>query len=169
MKYIIEFMDEPELLKEGLAYYACVDAPWFIASDDIIRNLTPYTEVENYKQGTSDAWEFAGYLNAIGRDIVENIYLSMNGGKGMDVAFEMTYEEAKKEYDEYYQKKIEKNFCVGAEVENKDGETAYVLNPDYNGCLVLSMKEYECPQIQRKENWKCTGAINDQIENMLMR
>jgi hypothetical protein len=140
-----------------------------MASDQIIGKLTPYTEGEDYKQGTSDAWGFAGYLNAIGRDIVENIYLSMNGGKGLDVALEMTYEEAKKEYDEYYQRKREKNFCVGAEVENKDGETAYVLNPDYGGCLVLSMKEYACPQIQRKENWKCTGAINDQIENMLMR
>jgi hypothetical protein len=173
MKYIIEFKDEPELLEEGLAYYKCVDAPWFIASDNIIKELlpytTPYTEGEDYKQGTSDAWEFAGYLNEIGRDIVENVYLSMNGGKGMGVAFEMTYEEAKKKYDEYYQKKREKNFCVGAEVENEDGETAYVLNPDYGGCLVLSMKEYACPQIQRKENWKCTGAINDQIENMLMR
>jgi hypothetical protein len=173
MKYIIEFKDEPELLAEGLAYYKCVDAPWFIASDNIIKELlpytTPYTEGEDYKQGTSDAWEFAGYLNEIGRDIVENIYLSMNGGKGLDVALEMTYEEAKKEFDEYYQKKREKNFCVGAEVKNKDGETAYVLDPDYGGYLVLSMKEYECPQIQIKENWKCTGVINDQIEHMLMR
>jgi hypothetical protein len=169
MKYIIEFKDEPELKEEGLSYYTCVDAPWFMASDNIIGKLTPYTEGEDYKQGTSDAWEFARYLNEIGRDIVENVYLSMNGGKGMDVALEMTYEEAKKEYEEYYQKKREKNFCVGAEVKNKDGETAYVLDPDYGGYLVLSMKEYECPQIQIKENWKCTGVINDQIEHMLMR
>lgn len=169
MKYIIEFHDEPELMEEGLAYYTCVDAPWWSASDHLIGKLTPYTEGEDYKRGTSDAWDFARHLNGIGQDIVGNIYLSMNGGKGMDVALEMTYEEAKKEYDEYYQKKREKNFCVGAEVENEDGETAYVLNPDYDGCLVLSMKEYACPQIQRKENWKCTGAINDQIEHVLVR
>lgn len=169
MKYIIEFKDEPELLEEGLAYYTCVDAPWWSASDHLIGKLTPYIEGEDYKRGTSDAWDFARHLNGIGQDIVGNIYLSMNGGKGMDVALEMTYEEAKKEYDEYYQKKREKNFCVGAEVENEDGETAYVLNPDYDGCLVLSMNEYACPQIQRKENWKCTGAINDQIEHMLVR
>ena len=169
MKYIIEFNDEPGLMEEGLSYYKCVDAPWLMASDQIIGKLTPYTEGEDYKQGTSDAWEFARYLNEIGRDIVETVYLSMNGGKGMDVALEMTYEEAKKEFDEYYQKKREKNFCVGAEVKNKDGEIAYVLNPDYDGCLVLSMKEYACPQIQRKENWKCTGNVNDQIEKVLMR
>ena len=170
MKYIIEFKDEPELLEEGLAYYKCVDAPWFIASDNIIKELmpytTPYTEGEDYKQGTSDAWEFARYLNEIGRDIVENVYLSMNGGKGMDVALEMTYEEAKKEFDEYYQKKREKEFCVGAEVENEDGEYAYVLNPDYDGCLVLSMEKYVCPQIQQKHKWKCTGIVNESIKRM---
>ena len=188
MKYIIEFKDEPELLEEGLAYYTCVDAPWWSASDHLIGKFTPYTEggeyqrgfddahkiiikecKHSYKQGTSDAWDFARHLNGIDQDIVGNIYLSMNGGKGMDVALEMTYEEAKKEYDEYCQKKREKEFCVGAEVENKDGDIAYVLNPDYDGCLVLSMREYECPQIQRKELWKCTGAINDEIEHMLVR
>lgn len=169
MKYIIEFNDEPGLMEEGLSYYKCVDAPWFMASDLIIGKLTPYTEGEDYKQGTSDAWDFARHLNALAHDITDIIYLSMNGGKGMDVALEMPYTAAKRIYDEYYQEKREKDFCVGAEVKNKDGETAYVLNPDYDGCLVLSMKEYECPQIQRKENWKCTGAINDQIEHMLMR
>lgn len=166
MKYIIEFMDEPELLKEGLAYYTCVDAPWFVASDDIIRELTPYTEGEDYKQGTSDAWDFARHLNALTHDITDNIYLSMNGGKGLDVALEMTYEDAKKEYEEYFQRKKEKEFCVGAEVENEDGEYAYVLIPDYDGCLVLSMEKYVCPQIQEKHKWKCTGLVNESIKRM---
>lgn len=166
MKYIIEFYDEPELMEEGLSYYKCVDAPWFMPSDQIIGKLTPYTEGEDYKQGTSDAWDFARHLNGIGKDIVGNIYVSMNGGKGMEVALEMTYEEAKKEYDEYYQKKREKNFCVGAEVENKDGEIAYVLNPDYDGCLVLSMEKYACPQIQQKHKWKCTGIVSESIKRM---
>ena len=188
MKYIIEFKDEPELKEEGLSYYTCVDAPWWSASDHLIGKLTPYTEEEEYQRGFDDAhkismeeckrsyekgiaeaWDFARHLNALAHDITDIIYLSMNGGKGLDVALEMPYTAAKRIYDEYYQEKREKDFCVGAEVENKDGEIAYVLDPDYGGYLVLSMKEYECPQIQIKENWKCTGVINDQIEHMLMR
>lgn len=166
MKYIIEFKDEPELKEDGPLYYKCVNAPWFSASDFLIGRLTPYTEGEEYQHGTSDAWDFARHLNGLGRDIVGNIYLSMNGGKGVDVAFEMTYEDAKKKYEEYFQRKKEKAFCVGAEVENEDGEYAYVLNPDYDGCLVLSMEKYVCPQIQQKNKWKCTGRVNESIKRM---
>lgn len=120
----------------------------------------------SYERGIAEAWDFARHLNAVTSDITDNIYLSANGGKGVDVALEMTYEDAKKEYDEYFQKKREKDFCVGAEVENEDGETAYVLIPDYDGCLVLSMEKYACPQIQRKHKWKCTGHVNETLKSM---
>ena len=183
MKYIIEFHDEPELMEEGLSYYTCVDAPWWSASDHLIGKLTPYKEGEEYQRGFDDAhkisieecqrpyergiaeaWDFARHLNAVTSDITDNIYLSANGGKGMDVALEMTYEDAKKEYEEYFQRKKEKAFCVGAEVENKSGEHAFVLIPDYNGCLVLSMEKFVCPQIQQKHNWKCTGHVSEFIK-----
>ena len=120
----------------------------------------------SYEKGIAEAWGFARHLNAVSPNITDNIYLSANGGKGMYVALEMTYEDAKKEYEEYFQRKKEKAFCVGAEVENEDGEYAYVLIPDYDGDLVLSMEKYVCPQIQQKHKWKCTGRVNETLKRM---
>ena len=45
----------------------------------------------SYERGIAEAWDFARHLNAVSPNITDNIYLSANGGKGMDVALEMTY------------------------------------------------------------------------------
>lgn len=61
-----------------------------------------------YQKGLSDAWSFAEHLAYISEDVTNSVYMSMNGGKGLLVAFGMSYEDAKKQYDEYFKKKEQK-------------------------------------------------------------
>lgn len=71
-----------------------------------------------YQQGLDDAWGFASHLAYVSDSVTNSIYISANGGKGLLVAFGMTYEEAKKQYDEYFDKKQKADeIKVGDEVE----------------------------------------------------
>lgn len=90
-KYIIE-LEEPEMFDER-KYYQCSQMPWWSVSENIVENLTPYTEPdmeqnrkeayaegykegmqlsiddaklkEAYKKGLSDAWEAARKINCL--------------------------------------------------------------------------------------------------------
>ena len=145
-KYIIE-LEEPEMFDDR-KFYTCSQMPWWAVSENIVENLTPYTEpdtnevyqrgvedgaksVENwneqekklrmdeaYQRGLNDAWLFAEHLAYISDDVTNSVYMSMNGGKGLLVAFGMSYEDAKKQYDEYFKKKQEQEqIQVGDEVK----------------------------------------------------
>lgn len=76
-KYIIE-LEEPEIFDER-KFYTCSQMPWWAVSENIVENLTPYTELdteaayahgysnaeikyraevkEAYQKGLEDAWE----------------------------------------------------------------------------------------------------------------
>lgn len=66
--------------------------------------ITPYTE-PNCKDIEQEVWEFASMLMNMHPDVAEDIYWSMNGGKGIGVAAEMTYQEAKSKYEEWKKQK----------------------------------------------------------------
>ena len=164
MKYIIEFDDAPSMREEGLNYYKCIDAPWYSASDHIINKLTPYDPDEAYQRGLNDAWDLADDVSHNRGNILDIL-----GCPTFGVAFkQLTASEAIQKLKEYERKKkAEKEFQVGDKVESEDGETAYVLNPDYDGALILSMKKYICPQIQSKKEWKKTGFRNENMAELL--
>lgn len=191
-RYIIEIEEEPLVRKSNLygedAVYRASGFRSLVFDQNGLDKLTPYDPGEayqrgfddahkisveecrnKYEQGLNDAWSFAEHLAYVSDDITDSVYISMNGGKGLLVAFGMPYEEAKKMYDEYFErkKKAEEEFQVGDEVESEDGETAYVLNPDYDGTLILSVEKYTCPQRQSKTKWKKTGFRNENIAELL--
>ena len=99
----------------------------FNACEAILRmgfivKLTPYEEHDTAEQ----AWELARHLyNGVSSDVIEAIYWSMNGGKGLGVAFEMPYAEAKAKYDAW-QEEINK-IKAGDEVERDDGTAVFVV------------------------------------------
>lgn len=71
-------------------------------------------ESKERKAIEDEVWEFASMLMRMHPDIAEDIYLSMNGGKGIGVAAEMTYQEAKAKYEAW---KKRDEIRVGDEVE----------------------------------------------------
>lgn len=127
MKYIIDVPNNTQWIqwmnvseKDGSAYFD------YKAPED----LTPYVRSESYidglKKGQNEVWEFASMLMNMHHDVAEDIYWSMNGGKGIEVAAEMTYQEAKAKYDAWKKKKDK--ICVGDEVEYEcDGIVRFVV------------------------------------------
>ena len=107
-------------------------------------------EKEAYNEGIEDAWGLA-----------MQVFLDMNSEE-----FYMNFriKTLSKNYTYYDVLKIlnkSTKFEIGDEVENiETGEHGYVLNPDYRGELVLSMKDYMCPQIFSKSRWRKTGHKN---------
>ena len=135
MKYVIEFDDEPKKDLDENAYYSCKQIPWWGVSKEIINRLTPYTEPDR-KAIEDEVWEFAGHLINVSPSVTEDIYWSMNGGKGIGVAVEMTYQEAKARYDSWKQEK-EEEIHVGDEVEDNDGTRGIVFG--INGTDLLGV------------------------------
>lgn len=116
MKYIIDIPDDTTCIN-ALKYE---DSKCVAARSYIIPDLTPYTEPDR-KAIEDEVWEFASMLMNMHPDVAEDIYWSMNGGKGIGVAAEMTYQEAKAKYEA--RKKQKDELRVGDEVEYEyDGE-----------------------------------------------
>lgn len=120
MKYIIDIPDEHTDIK---VFYTDADMK-------IIQSMRcePYTE-SGCKVIENEVWEFASMLMNMHSDVAEDIYWSMNGGKGIGVVAEMTYQEAKFKYEEWKKQK-EEEIHVGDEVFFNGGprrEKAIVL------------------------------------------
>lgn len=92
-----------------------------------LKNVIPYTEPDR-KDIEDEVWEFARHLINMSPSVTEDIYRSMNGGKGIGVAVEMTYQEAKAEYDAWRKEKEE--IHVGDEVEDNYGTRGIVFGID---------------------------------------
>ena len=135
-----------------------------IFDQDGLDKLTPYDPDEAYQRGLNDAWDLADDVSHNRGNILDIL-----GCPTFGVVFEqLTASEAIQKLKEYERKKkAEEEFQVGDEVESEDGETAYVLNPDYDGTLILSMEKYTCPQRQSKTEWKKTGFRNEKIAELL--
>lgn len=41
-KYVIELEDEPTYISDGIGYFKCLSAPWWMIDDNLIRRLKPY-------------------------------------------------------------------------------------------------------------------------------
>ena len=41
-KYIIELEDEPTYISDGIGYFKCLSAPWWMIGDNLIGRLKPY-------------------------------------------------------------------------------------------------------------------------------
>ena len=126
-KYIVELEDEPYMREDGVNYYTCKSARWYKLGETIINRLTPYTDPDR-KAIENEVWEFASMLMNMHPDVAEDIYWSMNGGKGIGVAAEMTYQEAKSKYEAW--KKEKEEIHVGDEVEDNDGTRGIVFGID---------------------------------------
>lgn len=112
MKYIIDVPDEGKY-RLGQEYIFANDGERIAVSCNLA-DLTPYTEPDR-KVIEDEVWDFASMLMNMHHDVAEDIYWSMNGGKGIEVAAEMTYQEAKSKYEAWKAKKDE--IRVGDEVE----------------------------------------------------
>jgi hypothetical protein len=66
--------------------------------------LESYTEPDR-EAIENEVWEFASMLMNMHPDVAKDIYWSMNGGKGIGVAAEMTYQEAKSKYEVWKKQK----------------------------------------------------------------
>jgi hypothetical protein len=128
---------------------------------------TPCANCDNYERGLNDAWLFASHLVRIADDVTDSIFVSDLGSKGLQVAFNMEYSEARKTYDLYFEKK-EGEIRVGDEVKqvtNSGKPTGLVCIVTYisgdsmngiqhNGRMVLCSS-------QEDRWWKKTGRHFD--------
>lgn len=101
-KYIIDIPDEGKY-RLGHAYIFGNDGERIVTSCNVT-DLTPYTDLDR-KAIEDEVWDFASMLMNMHPDVAEDIYLSMNGGKGIGVAAEMTYSEAKAIYESWKKQK----------------------------------------------------------------
>lgn len=117
-------------------------------------------EKEVYDKGVQDAWDLAMQIFNLGAaEFYMNFRIPFNGEL---LAKNFSYYDALKIMNKMTV------FHIGDEVENVEtGEIGYVLNPDYHGDLVLSMKDYMCPQLFSKSLWKRTGNDNHIIAELI--
>ena len=139
MKYIIDLPENQEVaLSDG--HQTKIIQPdnnkmvVFNCGDDILRlgftvKLTPYNESEAEQRGQEEAWELARHLYNVSPDVTESIYRSMNGGKGLGVALEMPYAEAKAKYDAW--RKLKDELQIGDEVKHDK----------YGRCVLLEKRD----------------------------
>ena len=171
-KYII---DIPNEIAEASARY------WNEATN---MTLVPYTEpsqktidlqhahdienvaIMNYNEGAEDAWEFASMLMNMHPDVAEDIYWSMNGGKGIGVAAEMTYSEAKAKYEAWKKKKEE--IHVGDEVKYR-GDNCVVVYVGADEVYHLSDKHWSRCVVQGRQFLTKTGRHFEEVEKLLER
>ena len=106
------------------------------SADDVYRFLDK--NCYNKDAVEQEVWEFASILMNMHPDVAEDIYWSMNGGKGIGVATEMTYQEAKARYEEWKQKE---EIEVGDELKDDENIRAVVLDildADYESYEVIT-------------------------------
>ena len=123
-----------------------------------------------YQRGLDDAWGFASHLAYVSDSVTNSIYISANGGKGLLVAFGMTYEEAKKQYDEYFDKKqkADAEIKVGDEVTPKSNDSNWlgvVVGVDDTNAMVMTRDGYTA--MYRLEILKKTDKHFTQVAELL--
>ncbi len=104
----MSFFVEPKIKDERRRHYV-------LRIDE--EDTSIYTESDR-EAIEDEVWEFASMLMNMHPDVAEDIYWSMNGGKGIGVAAEMTYQEAKSKYETWKKKK--EKIRVGDEVKYRD-------------------------------------------------
>ena len=151
-KYIIE-LEEPEMFDDR-KFYTCSQMPWWAVSENIVENLTPYTEpdleqvrkeeyekgfdagrtlnTDKYEKGLNDAWECARKIANMPYDEEEKVF----GSGGWKFIINHTASEAIEKIRAYEQEQEE--IKVGDEVRNvRSGWTAVVARISDDECLTL--------------------------------
>lgn len=122
-----------------------------------------------YQQGLNDAWGFASHLAYVSDSVTDSIYISANGGKGLLVAFGMTYEEAKKTYDEHFDKKrkADERIMFGDGLVTKtEGLRGIALSNEVNGSVYVWREDCVAYEASVDE-WKKTGKTYSQLAELL--
>ena len=170
-KYIIDIPDEGKY-RLGHAYIFGNDGERIVASCNVT-DLTPYTDLDR-KAIEDEVWDFASMLMNMHPDVAEDIYLSMNGGKGIGVAAEMTYSEAKAIYESW--KADKDKICVGDELEQTTvggihtGTTCVVVKIDgdkMNGIRKDGSVIVCSSQVKRW--WRKTGRSFPEVSELLKK
>lgn len=122
----------------------------------------PCSICDDYERGLNDAWLFASHLVRIADDVTDSIFVSDIGNKGLQVAFNMEYSEARKTYDLYFEKK-EGEIRVGDEV--KGNSSPWVVTHIYED-LIKGIDAEGDVRASRMESIRKTGRRFD-IEPIL--
>ena len=178
MKYIIEFEDEPFVRlsalfgEEGL--YRAKGFNSLVFDQFGLDKLTPIDKALDeayqkgfevgqheattleYQRGLDDAWGFASHLAYVSDSVTNSIYISANGGKGLLVAFGMTYEEAKKQYDEYFDKKQK------ADAEIKVGDEVIPIDAIRRPFVVVSTENNVIHGFELTDGYTPRGCHRDE-------
>lgn len=171
MKYIIELEDEPMIAN---SFNQEVDELWkakgfnsLVFDKYGLYKLTPYTELDR-KAIEDEVWEFASMLMNMHPDVAGDIYWSMNGGKGIGVAAEMTYQEAKAKYETW--KKEKEEIHVGDEVEDNDGTRGIVFDIIGTDLLGVCWEEERVSHFFWPKSYcRKTGRHFDEVDELLKK
>jgi len=155
MKYII---DIPTEMDEATARY------WNETTD---MTLVPYTEPDR-KVIEDEVWAFASMLMNMHPDVAEDIYWSMNGGKGIGVAAEMTYQDAKAKYESWKKQKDE--IHIGDEVKGNSGLwTGVVVGFDeFDALIIMDSSGKSCGGYKTKY-FRKTGRHFNEVAELLKK
>ena len=163
-KYIIDLPDEGRVaLKCGKIKYR--DEMGNVFFNGNISDLTPYTEPDR-ETIENEVWEFATMLMRMHPDVAEDIYRSMNGGKGIGVAAEMAYSEAKSRYDAWKKEKGE--ICVGDEVIYY-GDKCVVVYVGASEVYHIVDRHWKRAVVQGRFQLTKTGRHFDEVEELLKK
>lgn len=164
-KYIIDVPDEGKY-RLGQAYIFANDGERIAVSCNLA-DLTPYTEPDK-EQIENEVWGFASMLMNMHHDVAEDIYWSMNGGKGIEVAAEMTYQEAKAKYEKWKAEMAE--IRVGDEVcYVEDHQKKIVVTNTYSDGFDAIDNNGNLYIRRNPAMWKNTGRHFDEIEELLKK
>ena len=134
-KYIIE-LEEPEMFDDR-KFYTCSQMPWWAVSENIVENLTPYTEPD-LEQVRKEAYQ-KGYRRALA-DVREQCVCQTCAYFERDENEEPCVRCPRNFLDQYTpkQEKEQKQIQVGDEVRNvRSGWTAVVARISDDECLTL--------------------------------
>ena len=127
---------------------------------------------ETRQGGNDEAWDFARHLVSIDSgDMLERIYWSPNGGKGIMVAMEMSYADAKKTYEAYFKCKEEENakIHVGDEVEIPYRKGTYIVSEVADNSVTVRTKALEHYGTFSKDFVKKTGKYYAEYVSLIER
>lgn len=130
-------------------------------------NAFPYYDPDR-KAIEDEVWEFASMLMRMHPDVANSIYISMNGGKGIGVASEMDYQEAKSKYDAWQEEKEE--IHIGDEVKfgSRSGVVVRIDTEPKDSGVNVVCREGNTAYIGMADVTK-TGRHFDEVEKLLER
>ena len=113
--------------------------------------IEPEKVKEAELRGAESAWKLARHLFNVSEDVTDSIYMSMNGGKGLGVAFEMSYAEAAEKYELWKRKSAEIHVGDEVRIRHRGHQVPWVVT-----CLYFADEDEEPKQ-------RCCGYSADGV------